>query len=164
KPAPSFTPEFRRAGITLSVQPDERWNRCYIKSICLLPAILAKQAAVEAGAFEALLVRDGVVTEGGSTNTFCVIGGEVHTYPEGGQILSGITRRMVLEAAAKCGIRVVERPVTLDEFLTADEAFVCSTTLDIMPVTKVDDRAIGTGVAGPVTERLMAGLDEIVKN
>ena len=156
-------PELRENGIALATQPDERWERCYIKSVCLLPIVLAKQAAVEQGAFEALLVRDGLVTEGGSTNVFCVIDGAVHTHPEGGHILSGVTRDMVLEAADTVGIQVVQRPVPLKEFRAADEAFISSTTLDIMPATKLDGQPVGDGKVGPVTKKLAAELTRMVK-
>ncbi len=164
RPAPVYAPEVRAAGVALSSQPDERWERCYIKSICLLPVVLAKQAAVDAGAFEALLVRDGTVTEGGSTNTYCVINGEVHTHPEGGRILSGITRTMVFEAAAAAGVPVIERPVPIEEFRAADEAFLSSTTLDIMPATTLDGNPIGSGNVGPVTSRLMDTMAKIVRD
>ena len=164
RPAPAYAPEVRAAGINLSVQPDERWERCYIKSVCLLPVVLAKQAAVEAGAFEALLVRtNGTVTEGGSTNTYCVINGAVHTHPEGPHILSGITREMVFEAARNSGIEIVERPVPIEEFRAADEAFISSTTMDIMPATKIDGVAVGNGLVGPVTTKLMESLAAMVK-
>lgn len=160
--APSYPPELRETGIKLSAQPDERWNKCYIKSICLLPAIWAKQAAVDTGATEALLVRNGIVTEGASTNIFCVIDNEIHTHPEGGHILSGVTRQLVIEAAERAGIKINQRPVPLDEFLTADEAFVSSTTMDVMPVTSVDDTEISNGQVGPLTKNVMAALAELV--
>lgn len=160
--APVYEADVRSAGIALSSQPDERWSRCYIKSICLLPVVLAKQAAVDAGAFEALLVRDRIATEGGSTNSFCIIKGELHTHPEGGHILSGITRKMVLEAAAIADVPVIERPVPIEEFRAAEEAFISSTTLDIMPATKLDHEPIGDGQVGPVTKKLMDALADIV--
>jgi len=163
RPVALYSPEFRAKGIELSSQPDERWERCYIKSVCLLPVILAKQAARDAGAFEAVLVRNGIVTEGGSTNTYCVIDGAVHTHPEGPHILSGITREMIFEAAAKANVPVVERPVPLDEFRKADEAFISSTTLDIMPAVKLDGQPIGNGQVGPITQKLAEALDIIVK-
>jgi len=163
RPAPRYPQELRENGIALSTQPDERWERCFIKSVCLLPVVLAKQAAVESGAFEALLVRNGFVTEGGSTNTYCVIDGAVHTHPEGPHILSGITREMIFEAAARAGVQIIERPVPIDEFRAAQEAFISSTTLDIMPATSLDHAAIGDGKVGPVTLRLMETLGSMVQ-
>lgn len=161
--APAYTPEQRLAGITLSSQPDERWPRCFIKSVSLLPVVMAKQAAYEAGAFEALLVRDGIVTEGGATNAYCVRDGVLYTHPEGPHILSGVTRTMVLEAADRAGVEVRQQGVTLEEFRTAEEAFISSTTMDIMPATRLDGRAIGNGQVGPVTRRLVAAITELVQ-
>jgi D-alanine transaminase len=160
--APEYTPAQRATGIALSSQLDERWERCYIKSVCLLPVVLAKQAAIEAGAFEALLVRDGIVTEGGATNAYCVRNGIVWTHPEGKHILSGVTRAMVLEAAHNAGVTVREEPVTIEQFRNADEAFISSTTMDIMPATKLDGKAIASGQVGPVTQRLMSAMAEII--
>lgn len=160
--APFYGSALREAGVALSVQKDERWDKCYIKTVCLLPAIWAKQEAVNAGAFEALLVRDGNVTEGASTNIYCVINGEVHTHSEGPHILSGITRQLVFEAAERAGIKIVQRPVPVNEFLKADEAFVSSTTLEIMPVTRVDENKIGSGQVGPVTKVLAAAVQALI--
>lgn len=161
--APAYTREQRDRGVALSSQPDERWNRCYIKAISLLPVVLAKQAAAEAGAFEALLVRDdGIVTEGGATNAWCVRGGTVFTHPQGNRILSGIARQMTLEAASRAGVEVREEPVTLQEFRQADEAFITSTTMDVMPVTRLDGEPIGDGAVGRVTRRLMESIGELV--
>lgn len=160
--APAYPATLRETGIALSAQPDERWEKCYIKSIALLPAIWAKQAAVDAGAFEAMQVRNGIVTEGASTNIFCVLDGQIHTHPEGNHILTGVTRQLVLEAADQAGIPVVQRPVPVSEFLKAQEAFISSTTLDVMPVTRVDDTVIGNGQVGPVTRRIMENVNEII--
>lgn len=161
--APSYDAALRESGVALSVQPDERWDKCFIKTVCLLPAIWAKQAAVDAGAFEALLLRDGIVTEGASTNMFCVINGEIHTHPEGPHILSGVTRNLVLEAARLAGISVVLRPVPLEEFVNADETFISSTTLDVMPVTRVDHHTISNGTVGPITRKIMAATADLVQ-
>jgi len=160
--APVYTEAQRAAGVALSAQPDERWERCHIKSVALLPVVLAKQAAIETGAFEALLVRNGKVTEGGATNAYCVRDGVVYTHPEGRHILSGVTRALVFEAAQKAGVDVREEAVTLEQFRSADEAFISSTTMDIMPATKLDGAAIGSGKPGPVTQRLIESMQELV--
>jgi D-alanine transaminase len=160
--APAYSKQQRENGVALSCQPDERWNRCYIKAVNLLPVVLAKQAAVDAGAFEALLVRNGFVTEGGATNAYCVIGGTIFTHPEGPHILSGVVREMVLEAAQKAGIPLRETPVLLEDFRKADEVFISSTTMDIMPVTRLDGDVVGNGTPGPVTRRLMEVLAGII--
>jgi D-alanine transaminase len=163
KAAPVYTEEQRQNGVALISAPDERWGRCHIKSIALLPVVLAKQAAREAGAFEALLVRDGVVTEGGASNAFCVRNGVVYTHPEGPRILSGITRGIVLDAAKRAGVEVRETPVTIDEFRAADEAFLSSTTMNVMPVTRLDGAPIGNGKVGPVTRLLASKVEEIIR-
>jgi D-alanine transaminase len=160
---PRYSTEQREKGIALSAQTDERWNRCYIKAVSLLPVVLAKQAAAEAGAFEALMVRNGFVTEGGATNAYCVFKGTVFTHPEGPHILSGVVRQMVLEAAEMAQVPVKQVPVSLDDFRLADEAFISSTTMDIMPATRLDGKPIGNGEVGPVTRRLVAAINQIVE-
>jgi len=160
---PAYTAEQRRNGVALITQPDERWNRCNIKSVCLLPSVLAKHAAHEAGGFEALLVRDGIVTEGSSTNAHCVIGGKIVTHPDGPRILSGVTRTLTFDAAAQAGIEVVQRPVSIAEFMAADEAFLTSTTMNVMPVTKIDHKPVGSGRVGPVTQRLADAVEELMR-
>lgn len=162
RPAPVYPAELRARGVTLSIQPDERWDRCYIKSLNLLSAIMAKQAARDAGAFEALLVRDGIVTEGGSTNAWCVRGGVLWTHPEGGRILSGVVREMVLEAAGRSGVQVRQEPVRLESFRAADEVFMTSTTMDIMPVSMIEGQPVGSGRPGPTTLELSRTLAQMV--
>lgn len=162
KKCPTYSDEQRNNGVSLSTQPDERWARCNIKSICLLPAIWAKQAAHQAGAFEALLVRDGVVTEGSSTNAFCVLDGVVFTHPCGGHILPGVTRTLALEAAAAAGMSVRQECVPVERFLAADEVFLTSTTMNLMPVTSIDGRKVGNGLVGALSRKLAAAMDSIV--
>jgi D-alanine transaminase len=163
KPAPNYTSEQRNHGVAMISYPDERWSRCNIKSIALLPVVLAKRAAREAGVFEALLVRDGIVTEGGASNAFCVRDGVVFTHPEGPRILSGVTRGVVLDAARRIGIEVRHEPVTIGDFRAADEAFLSSTTMNVMPVTKLDGMPIGDGKVGPITRRLAEAVEEIIR-
>jgi len=163
KTAPVYPNELRAQGVSLISHPDERWGRCHIKSIALLPVVLAKQAAREAGVFEALLVRNGYVTEGGASNAFCVRGGVVYTHPEGPHILSGVTRGIVLDAAARLGIEVRQEPVALEDFRRADEAFLSSTTMNVMPVTRLDGAPIGTGKVGPVTQALAQAVEDIIR-
>jgi D-alanine transaminase len=139
------------AGITI---PDVRWLRCDIKSIQLLPNVLAKQAAVERGAVDALMVRDGMVTEGSHSNFIGVVDGVLRTHPRNHLILPGITRAVVLEIAAGLGISVVEEPVAEAEIDRLDEAFLTGTTTDVMPIVRVNDRPIRSGKPGPITVRL----------
>jgi D-alanine transaminase len=142
-------------GVAVSTQPDIRWTRRDIKSLSLLPNILAKQAAFEAKAFEAWLVdADGTVTEGSSTNAWIVKRGEVVTYPKSNDILGGITRLSLLDLVKSTGIKLVERSFTLDEARTADEAFLTSSSSFVVPVTKIDGKPVGAGKPGPITQRL----------
>jgi D-alanine transaminase len=157
-----FTPPdaVRARGAAAITYPDIRWARCDLKTVNLLPNALAKQRAVDAGADEAVFVRDGVVTEGASTNVFAVFGGEVRTYPASNYILPGVTRDVVLELAGELRIPVRLAPILLDELPAADEIFLTSTTNDVMPVARVDGRPVGSGRPGPVAQRLFAALVE----
>ncbi len=144
-----------REGISVSSQPDIRWTRRDIKSLALLPNVLAKQAAIEAKAFEAWLVEpDGVVTEGSSTNAWIIKGGVVITYPRSHHILGGITRLSLMELAGKTDVKLIERSFTLKEALAADEAFLTSSSAFILPVTVIDGHKIGSGKPGPITQQL----------
>jgi len=150
-------------GVKAITTPDIRWGRCDIKSVALLPNILAKEEAYAAGAFEALLVDgEGNITEGSSTSAFCVRDGVVYTSPAGPEILPSITRGVILEVAAKLGVKVVETRVSRDEYLAADEVFLAGTTTEAMPIVEVDGHTIGTGEPGPVTARLRQAFLETV--
>jgi D-alanine transaminase len=148
-------------GATVITLPDNRWSRCDIKSVSLLPNVLGKQQARTAGAFEAWMVdTDGTVTEGTSTNAWIVTqGGEVVTRPLGPAILGGVTRLAVMRLAAQAQIRIVERPFTVAEAKVAAEAFLTSTTASVLPVVKLDGTAVGGGTPGPVTRRLQELYD-----
>ena len=155
--ASRFTPPdaARGRGVGVVTHPDIRWGRCDLKTVNLLPNVLAKQAAVDAGAFEGVFVRDGVVTEGAQTTAFAVIDGAVRTHPLSERILPSVTRAVVLELAAELGIPAREDAFTLDELRgRASEAFVASTTADVMPVVSVDGAPIGGGAPGPVARAL----------
>jgi len=140
-------------GVKVITQPDIRWQRCDVKSVSLLPNILAKQAAREAGAYETFMVdRDGMVTEGSSTNAWIVdADGAIVTRPATNAILDGITRRRVIDLARKSGIKVIERPFSVDELKRAREVFLTSTSAYVTPVTQVDDRTIANGKPGSTT-------------
>ena len=124
----------RQRGMTAIFHEDERWANCYIKSLNLLPNILAKQIALEAGTYEAILVKDGFITEGTSSNVYIVKNKTVYTTPLSRQILPGITRIAVKELTGKLGIPFVEKQFTPEELLLADEVFITSTTNEIMPI------------------------------
>jgi len=149
----------RETGVKAITFPDFRWLRCDLKTVNLLGAVLARQAATEAGAYEAILLRDGVVTEGAATNAFAVVDGTLRTHPLGNLILPGITRQVVVELIREQEIRFEERPVTQGELLRASELFVCGTTTDVSPVVTLDGKPVGGGAPGPVTRRLQAALD-----
>lgn len=146
----------REQGVLAVTVPDQRWARCDIKSVSLLPNILAKQVAAEAGAYEAVFVKDGYAIEGSSSNFMAVIDGEIRTYPKCNYILGGITREVVLDLARKLGYPVREEGVRLDELSRATEAWVTSTTSEIMPIVKIDTQVVGTGKPGPVAQALHA--------
>lgn len=156
-------PPGRGEGAALHTVADERWRKCWIKSIALLANVLAKNEAVAAGADEAAFVENGVVTECSASNLFIVKRGEVLTHPIGAKVLPGITRAVLQQVAKQIGIDFVERPVTLDEARDADEAFITSTTREITWVRQWDGRAVGRGTCGPVTLRLHQALRERVQ-
>jgi D-alanine transaminase len=160
--ASAFQPPdaLRARGAAALTVPDIRWARCDLKTVNLLPNVLAKQHAVAAGKDEAIFVRDGAVTEGSSANVFAVFESEVRTYPTSNYILPGVTRELTLEVARRLGIPVREAPVFAEELAWADEVFLTSTTNDVMPVVEVDGRPVGSGRPGPVAGRLYAALRE----
>lgn len=141
-------------GVAVKSVEDIRWLRCDIKSLNLLGSVLAKEEARAAGCTEAILHRDGVVTEGSSTNMFGVKDGVVHTHPVSNLILEGITRQVVLELCAELGIPVEEQAFTLEEAYGMDEFFYTSTTAEVMPITIIDGHSIGSGTRGVITEKL----------
>jgi len=137
--------------LRLATAPDWRWARRDIKTSNLLAQVLAKQAAHDAGADEALLLRGDEVTEAGSSSFFVVLGDTLVTRPLSNDILPGVTRRAVVDVAAEMGLRVDERSVTLSEALDADEAFITASSSYVQAVGEIDGRPIGTGAPGPVT-------------
>jgi D-alanine transaminase len=156
KPFAQHPPEVFDRGVAAITVPDTRWSRCDIKSVSLLPNVIANQFAHENGAFEALFVRGGALIEGSHSNLFAVVGGELRTYPECNFILGGITRRLVLELAAELGIAARETPVHWDQLDTIQELFLSGTTTEVMPITTLDGRRVGGGVPGPITRQLLA--------
>jgi D-alanine transaminase len=148
----------REEGVGVISLPDLRWGRCDIKSINLLPNLLARQSAAAAGCREAWLIdREGKVTEGSASNAYIVDGaGRLITHPLGERILGGITRSVVLELAREEGIKVVEQPFSLDEAHLAREAALSSTSSWLLPVTSIDGRPVSNGMPGHVVRRLMA--------
>lgn len=151
--------QLREEGAAAITLPDIRWARCDIKSVNLLPNILGKQRAIEAGAFEAIFLRDGIVTEGASSNLFVVLDGVLRTYPLSNYILPGITRGIIIEQAQGLGYPVSEIPITQQELLRAEEIFATGTTTDVQPLVTVDGRAVGSGRPGPIAGALREALE-----
>lgn len=154
RPAQPPDEELRKSGVQCMSLEDMRWKMCNIKSLALLPNVLARQEANDSGAYEGILVRDGIVTEGTATNVFAVIGKRLVTHPEGRYILSGITRGVVLELAERLRMPAAEEPFTLSELKEADEVFLTGTTVEVLPVVRLDGQAIGKGEPGPITTDL----------
>jgi D-alanine transaminase len=144
------------AGVGVITVPENRWGRCDIKTIGLLPNVLAKQAARERGAAEAWFIDDmGLVTEGASSNAWILDkDGCLRTRDTQANILRGVTRKTLLEVIAKAGLKIEERPFTPDEAREAREAFITGAGTLVTPVVSVDGKPIGDGKAGPVATRL----------
>lgn len=161
RPVAPYGEELHANGVECISLEDRRWSFCHVKALALLPNVLAKQEATEAGAFEAILVRDGIVTEGTSCNVFAVSGRRLVTHPEGPFILSGVTRGLVMELARRLRIEVSEQPFTLSELKEADEVFLTSTIMEVMPVVRIDGQQVGRGVPGPCTRDLQEAFGRL---
>ncbi|MGH7475194.1 MAG: D-amino acid aminotransferase [Longimicrobiales bacterium] len=141
-------------GVAAIAVGDDRWARCDIKSVSLLPNVLANQRAHAAGAFEALYVRDGILIEGSHSNLFGVLDGQLLTYPACNYILNGITRRQVLSFARELGIPGGEGLLPLARLAEIEELFLSGTTTEVMPIVRLDGRPIDDGEPGPITQAL----------
>lgn len=144
-----------REGITAITVEDIRWKLCDIKAITLLPNVLLRQQAVEAGAAEAILIRDGDVTEGAASNVFVVIRGHVVTPPKGKLLLPGITRDLVVELCRGHGIPCSESPVSLPQLRAADEIWLTSSNREVIAVTRLDGMPVSGGRPGPLWQKVM---------
>lgn len=161
----SFPDEAKKHhGVAVVTFDDIRWKRCDIKTTSLLANVLAKSHANRSGVAESLLVDEETVIEGASSNVFVVSEGRIATPPADHRILHGVTRARVLEMIRETRISIEERPVSTAELLAADEVFLTSTTLGVMPVVSVDDRAIGDGQIGPLTTRLQKLFDDLERS
>jgi D-alanine transaminase len=154
KPFKNYPVAYWDQGVAAVSVPDTRWSRCDIKSIALLPNVLANQKAKEAGAFEALFVREGAVIEGSHSNLFGVLDDELITYASSGFILTGITRLLVLEKATELGIPAREAPIPVARLHQVQELFLSGTTTEIMPIVRLDGQNVADGQPGPITRRL----------
>lgn len=147
--------EIRRSGVGAVTLEDIRWQYCHLKTIALLPNILLRQQALDQGAAEAILIRDGEATEGAASNLFIVRDGTLLTPPKGPRLLPGITRDLILELAVHHGIPQREAVITRDELTRADEIWLSSSTKEILPVTRLDGRPVGGGTPGPLWRRMI---------
>jgi D-alanine transaminase len=156
QPLVTARPEQKAAGVCAVTASDNRWLRCDIKAISLLANVLLRQQAVDAGCAETVMLRDGFLTEGAASNIFVVKDGVLLAPPRSTLMLAGITYDVVLELAAAHGIAHEVRAITEAEVRTADELWMTSSTREIMAIVKLDGRAVGTGVPGPLARRMDA--------
>lgn len=154
------TPDQIAQGVGAITVPDNRWSRCDIKSTSLLPNVLLRQLAVDAGCAEALLLRDGFLTEGSASNAFVIRDGIILAPPKSNRMLPGITYDLVLELAAGNDVAYEVRDITESELVSANEIWVSSSSREILPVTTLDGNRVGDGVPGPVFKRMHALYQE----
>lgn len=147
-------------GIRTVTTEDIRWLRCDIKSLNLLGNVLGKQQAKKQGCEEAIFHRGHTVTEGSSSNVFIINGNTIQTHPANNLILNGITRMEVAQLAEGLDLHVKTEPFTVDELKQAEEVFITSTTMEITPVTQIDDTMVGGGEPGEVTRRLQQAFEQ----
>ncbi len=143
-------------GIKAITVDDIRWQWCHIKAITLLANVLLRQAAVDRGCTESILIRDASAVEGAASNLFVLVDGVLITPPKSNELLPGITRDLVLEIALQNGIAVQERKITLSELKAGPEVWLTSSTREIMPVIELDGAQVGEGVPGPLWQRMQA--------
>jgi D-alanine transaminase len=161
-PLPPLTDEIRANGVSAITVEDFRWGRCDIKSTALLANVLMKQRAAESGAQEAIIVRGGDVMEGSSTSIFVLKGGRIATPPNSNRILPGTTREVALELADGT-MPVTIRRISVDELRAADEVWISAATRDVLPVTRIDGRPVGSGKPGPLWQRMNEAFDALRK-
>jgi D-alanine transaminase len=149
-------PALVASGVGAVTAADFRWLRCDLKTVSLLANCLLRQQAVDAGCAEAILFRDGFLTEGAASNIFIVRDGVVLAPPKSHLMLPGITYDVVLELAARHGIPHAVREITEQEVRTADEVWMTSSSKEVLAVTRLDDRSVGTGTPGPFAQRMYA--------
>lgn len=153
KPLPVW---YKQDGIKAITVNDIRWAQCDIKAITLLPNSLLRQQAQDVGAQEAILIRDGYMTEGSASNSYAVLDGVIYTAPKDEKVLPGITRDVVLALAQSAGIPCREEAVSTEQLKQADEIWISSSTRELLPVTLLDDEPVGSGKPGPIWQQLDA--------
>jgi len=162
-PLPQVSPDTLTKGLACITAQDTRWARCDIKSVALLANVLLRQLAVDAGAAETILLRDGKLTEASASTVHVVVRGEILTPPNSQRILPGTTRGAVLEVATSLGIPHRTSEITESELRGADEVWLAAATREVQPVTSLDGKAIGTGLPGPLWQRVYSGYQELKK-
>ena len=152
------------SGVKVRLTEDLRWKRCDIKSISLLPNVLEKQNAFEEGMYESWQTRKNLITEGSTSNAFIVNrNGFIQTHPANNFILGGVTRDTTIEIAKKNKIKVIEKAFSSSDLFSSKEAFLTSTTAKILPVVKINEKSIGNGKPGKMTQVLIKMYNELVK-
>ena len=153
-----------QSGVKVRLTEDLRWKRCDIKSISLLPNVLEKQNAFEEGMYESWQKRKNLITEGSTSNAFIVNrNGFIQTHPANNFILGGVTRDTLIEIAKKNKIKVIEKAFSSSDLFSSKEAFLTSTTAKILPVVKINEKTIGNGKPGQMTQVLIKMYNELVK-
>ena len=147
-------PAVAEKGVCAITLPDIRWLRCDIKTTALLANALMRQEAVDDGCAEAILIRDGLATEGAASNLFIVSDGVLITPPKSPHLLQGVTRDLIIELAAEQGIAHREADIEEAVLRSAEEIWMTSSTKEILPVTRLDDQTVGDGVPGPLWQRM----------
>lgn len=149
-------------GVKILSIADERWNRCWVKSVALLPNIMAKQEAIEADCDEAVFILDGTITECSASNIFFVKGSKVHTHPAGSRVLPGITRQVLTQICSDLGVELVEEGMPADQARNADEIFITSTTREVNWVRQWDGKVVAGGKCGRLTHLLHSAYRKLV--
>jgi len=155
-PLQAVSEKYKQHGVAAITLPDIRWQNCNIKAITLLPNSLLKQQAQDAGAIEALLIRDGYLTEGAASNAYAILDGTIYTAEKDEKVLPGITREVVIALAKKAGIPLLEQAVTDAQLKQADEIWISSSTKEVLAITQLDGKKVGTGIPGPVWQQIDA--------
>ena len=150
-------------GVRVLLEDDTRWARCDIKTIALIPNVLSRQRAVEAGAAETIWARDGFITEGTHTNVCAVKGGMLITPPRSNFILSGVTRRVILDLCRTLSIPFQEASIEKSEIASLNECMIIGTTTEVTPVIRINDISIADGMPGPITRQLQNELSKAIR-
>lgn len=154
QPLPAMPESVRNEGVAAITLEDTRWLHCDVKSIALLGNVLLSQQALSQGGNEAILLRDGQLTEGASSNVFVVTGDRVCTPPNSPELLPGITRDLVLELAGASGLQTAEQAIDEIRLRTADEIWITSSTRELYPVTRLDNQPVGNGRPGSLWQQV----------